>query len=142
MRHTVHCIYPIAPYHTYIYIYQDQQQMNESSDITATTALPTGTTPTGKRMGPLSFTANSKVDPTKHRSRSQSISEPPIDEADYADEVMIDYDAIRKSIAEAINYSMNSGIIFRYCIVERSRHTLHALHTHSTVYCLMHSEAW
>ena len=97
--------------------------MSESSDTLDTTTTTTTIAaaaaaeamlhptppPTGKRMGPLSFTANSKVDPTKHRSHSL----PTIEEVDYADEVLIDYDAIRKSIAEAINYSMNSGIIFR-----------------------------
>jgi hypothetical protein len=128
----MHQYYPIAPY-------QDQQQLSESSDTTA--ALSTSTTPTGKRMGPLSFTANSKVDPTKHRSRSQSIGGPPIDEADYADEVVIDYDAIRKSIVEAINYSMNSGIIFRYS--RREQIYIHTyIHTYIHAAYTQRSDAW
>jgi len=83
--------------------------MSESND-TLDTTLPLGTmqlTPTGKRMGPLTFTANSKVDPTKHRSHSLS-STRPFDDADYSEEVVINYDAIRRSIVEA------SNIVFRW----------------------------
>ena len=93
----------------------------------------------GRRITPLSFTANSLVDPSKHsrhRTTNRSIAIDPstspgskgavssegggtsntVNEQsdDYAEEVVVDYEAVRKGIAEALSVAVNNtGLIFR-----------------------------